>query len=160
MKLEGSITEENLREAFAIETQAMLRYILYAEKAKSYGQNDIADMFLLFAKNEQEHAKLWIKCLNDIKITEDNLKKALARETDEVNIYTEYAKMAKQEGFSDIADLFISISKIEKRHSEKCKAALENTTSYENKNTLCKSCGYTYNISEQLQICPVCQTPK
>ena len=68
--------------------------------------------------------------------------------------------MAKQEGFSDIATLFESIAKIEKRHSEKCQAALDNNASYENKNVLCKNCGYSYNISEQLQTCPVCKIPR
>ena len=117
MELKGSKTEQNLMTAFAGESQARNKYTYFASKAKKEGYEQIAAIFQETADNEKEHAKLWFKLLNGgaIGSTEENLKAAAAGENYEwTDMYAEFAKTAKEEGFARIAYLFEEVGKIEK----------------------------------------------
>ena len=117
MELKGSKTEQNLKDAFAGESQARNKYTYYASKAKKEGYNYIAAKFEETANNEKEHAKLWFKLLHDGQVpdTITNLKDAAAGENYEwTDMYDRMAKEAKEEGFTKIAFLFEQVGKIEK----------------------------------------------
>ena len=133
MELKGSRTEANLMAAFAGESQARNKYTYYASKAKKEGYEQIARLFLETADNEKEHAKIWFKLLHDgIPDTEANLKDAAAGEHYEwTEMYAEFAKVAKEEGFAKIAYLFESVAKIEKEHEERYNKLLSNVESEE-----------------------------
>ena len=129
MELKGSKTEANLRTAFAGESQARNKYTYYASKAKKEGYVQIAKLFEETAANEKEHAKIWFKLLNggDVPGTADNLLDAASGENYEwTEMYAEFAKTAKEEGFDRIAYLFEAVGKIEKHHEERYRKLLEN----------------------------------
>ena len=129
MELKGSRTEANLMAAFAGESQARNKYTYYASKAKKEGYEQIAAIFEETAANEKEHAKMWFKLLhdNDIPDTLTNLADAAAGENYEwTDMYAQFAKEAKEEGFDDIAFLFSNVAKIEKEHEERYLALLKN----------------------------------
>ena len=128
MSLNGSKTEANLLAAFAGESQARNKYTYYASKARKEGYVQIAELFEETAANEKEHAKMWFKLLHDgIPSTEDNLKDAAAGENYEwTDMYEEFAKVAKEEGFDQIADLFKAVGQIEKEHEERYLKLLAN----------------------------------
>ena len=129
MNLKGSKTEANLMTAFAGESQARNKYTYYASKAKKEGYEQIAAIFTETANNEKEHAKLWFKLLHDgdVPNTEANLADAAAGENYEwTEMYAEFAKIAKEEGFDRIAYLFEAVGKIEKEHEERYRKLLEN----------------------------------
>ena len=116
MELKGSRTEANLMAAFAGESQARNKYTYYASKAKKDGYVQIANIFEETAANEKEHAKIWFKLLHGgaIPSTVENLKDAAAGENYEwTDMYAEFAKEAREEGFNEIADLFDGVAKIE-----------------------------------------------
>ena len=121
MNLKGSKTEANLLAAFAGESQARNKYTYYASKAKKEGYEQIARIFLETADNEKEHAKIWFKLLHDgMPDTAENLKDAAAGENYEwTEMYAEFAKTAKEEGFDKIAYLFEAVGAIEKEHEER-----------------------------------------
>ena len=109
MELKGSKTEKNLLAAFAGESQARNKYTYFASKAKKEGYEQIAALFLETAENEKEHAKIWFKLLNggEIGDTAANLQAAADGENYEwTDMYAEFAKTAKEEGFNHIAYLF------------------------------------------------------
>ena len=127
--LKGTKTEQNLREAFAGESQARNKYTYYASKAKKDGYEQIAAIFQETADNEKEHAKIWFKLLHggSVPSTEENLKDAAMGENFEwTDMYDRMAKEAKEEGFDHIAYLFESVAKIEKEHEERYKKLIEN----------------------------------
>ena len=129
MELKGSKTEANLMTAFAGESQARNKYSYYASKAKKDGYVQIAQIFEETANNEKEHAKIWFKLLHDgaVPSTVENLKDAAAGENYEwTEMYAQFAKEAKEEGFDNIAALFEMVGKIEKEHEERYKKLLEN----------------------------------
>ena len=129
MELKGSKTEKNLMAAFAGESQARNKYTYYASKAKKEGYEQIAAIFEETAGNEKEHAKMWFKLLNggSIKSTKENLIDAANGENYEwTDMYEEFARVAKEEGFEDIAFLFEEVGKIEKEHEERYKKLLSN----------------------------------
>ena len=114
MELKGSRTEANLMAAFAGESQARNKYTYYASKAKKDGYVQIANIFEETAANEKEHAKIWFKLLHGgaIPSTVENLKDAAAGENYEwTDMYAEFAKEAREEGFNEIADLFDGVAK-------------------------------------------------
>ena len=118
MELKGSKTEQNLMTAFAGESQARNKYTYFASKAKKDGYEQIAAIFEETANNEKEHAKLWFKELNggEIPSTLKNLYAAAEGENYEwTDMYDEFAKTAKAEGFDRIAELFEGVAAIEKR---------------------------------------------
>ena len=168
MNLKGSKTEANLLAAFAGESQARNKYTYYASKAKKDGYVQIAALFEETANNEKEHAKIWFKLLHDgIGSTPDNLKDAAAGENYEwTDMYANFAKEAKEEGFDHIAYLFEEVAKIEKDHEERYKALLTNIE--ENKVFKrgdifiwkCSNCGHIHIGMEAPGVCPVCAHPQ
>ena len=169
MELKGSKTEQNLMTAFAGESQARNKYTYYASEAKKAGYTLIADIFEETAGNEKEHAKIWFKLLHDGKVpdTATNLLDAAAGENYEwTEMYAEFAKTAKEEGFEHIAYLFEAVGKIEKEHEERYRAVLEklNTdtifVSEEVQVWVCTNCGHIHVGKKAPEMCPVCQHPK
>ena len=119
MDLKGSKTEANLWTAFAGESQARNKYTYFASQAKKEGYEQIAAIFEETALNEKEHAKIWFKELQGIGTTAENLKAAADGENYEwTDMYDEFAKTAKEEGFDRLAFLFEAVGKIEKEHEE------------------------------------------
>lgn len=169
MELKGSKTEQNLLNAFAGESQACVKYQYYASQAKKDGYVKIQNIFEETSKNEKEHAKLWFKLLNGgaIGSTEENLKAAAAGENYEwTDMYAEFAKTAKEEGFARIAYLFEEVGKIEKEHEERYLKLLENVKegkvfeAGEVKIWKCRNCGHIVVGTSAPEVCPVCNHPK
>ena len=122
MNIKGTKTEENLKKAFAGESQARNKYTYFASKAKKEGYEKIAEIFEITAGNEKEHAKMWFKLLNDGEVpqTYANLLEAAAGEHGEwTEMYKQMAEEATAEGFTDIAFKFKAVADIEKRHEER-----------------------------------------
>lgn len=169
MNLKGSKTEANLMTAFAGESQARNKYTYYASKAKKEGYEQIAAIFTETANNEKEHAKLWFKLLHDgdIPNTEANLADAAAGENYEwTEMYAEFAKIAKEEGFDRIAYLFEAVGKIEKEHEERYRKLLENVegglvfSKDGDMVWICRNCGHIHIGKNAPEVCPVCAHPK
>ena len=169
MELKGSKTEQNLMAAFAGESQARNKYTYYASKAKKDGYEQIAALFEETALNEKEHAKIWFKLLHDGEVpsTEENLKDAANGENYEwTEMYPEFAKVAKEEGFDKIAYLFEAVAKIEKEHEERYKKLLENVegglvfSRDGDRIWKCRNCGHIVVGPNAPEICPVCNHPK
>jgi rubrerythrin len=168
MNLEGTKTEQNLLSAFAGESQAHTKYRYYASKAKKDGFEQIAAIFEETANNEREHAKVWFKLLHDgMPATTDNLKDAAGGENYEwTDMYANFAKTAKEEGFDHIAYLFEEVGKIEKEHEERYRKLLENINNDEvfkkdkPKIWICRNCGHIHYGEEAPEECPVCSHPK
>ncbi len=169
MELKGSKTEKNLQEAFAGESQARNKYTYYASQAKKDGYVQISKIFEETANNEKEHAKIWFKLLHGGKIGEtlDNLKDAAAGENYEwTEMYSTFAKEAKEEGFADIAFLFEKVATIEKAHEERYKALYQNIMEgkvfAKDKPVMweCLNCGYRAESEKALDKCPVCAHPQ
>lgn len=169
MELKGSKTEMNLLAAFAGESQARNKYTYFASKAKKEGYEQIAAIFLETADNEKEHAKLWFKLLNggEIPTTAENLKTAAEGENYEwTDMYAEFAKTAKEEGFDRIAYLFEAVGKIEKEHEERYLKLLENVenglvfSKDGDKIWKCRNCGHICIGKEAPAVCPVCAHPQ
>lgn len=169
MNLKGTKTEQNLMAAFAGESQARNKYTYYAEKAKEQGLDHIAELFLETARNEQEHAKLWFKALHGDMIPEtaENLKDAAAGENYEwTDMYAQFAKDAKEEGFNRLAFQFEAVGKIEKAHEERYLALLsnvENNQVFKKDDKVvwqCAICGYRVENTVAPGVCPVCGYPQ
>ena len=135
MALKGSKTEENLKNAFAGESQANRRYLYFAQKADIEGYNDVASVFRSTAEGETGHAHGHLEYLEEvgdpatgkpIGETKDNLVSAVAGETHEyTDMYPGMAKTAREEGFEEIADWFETLAKAEKSHAGKFQKTLE-----------------------------------
>ena len=169
MDLKGTKTEKNLMEAFAGESQARNKYTYFASKAKKEGYEQIAAIFQETADNEKEHAKMWFKLLQggEIKSTLENLEAAAEGENYEwTDMYAEFAKTAKEEGFTRIAYLFEEVAKIEKEHEERYLKLLKNVKdgkvfeAGEVKIWKCRNCGHIVIGKSAPQVCPVCAHPK
>ena len=169
MELKGSKTEKNLMTAFAGESQARNKYTYFASKAKKEGYEQIAAIFQETADNEKEHAKMWFKLLNggEIGTTAENLNAAADGENYEwTDMYAEFAKIAKEEGFDHIAYLFEEVGKIEKEHEERYLKLLENVKegkvfeAGEVKIWKCRNCGHIVVGTSAPEVCPVCNHPK
>ena len=169
MNLKGTKTEKNLMEAFAGESQARNKYTYYASKAKKEGYEQIAAFFLETADNEKEHAKIWFKLLHGGKVpsTLENLEDAATGENYEwTEMYANFAKEAREEGFNDIALLFENVAKIEKDHEDRYRKLFENIkngTVFEKDPAIvweCGNCGFAYEGKNAVEICPVCAHPK
>ncbi len=166
-KYQGTQTEKNLQSAFAGESQARNKYTYFASVAKKEGFEQIASIFLKTADNEKEHAKLWLKELNGIGDTAQNLKDAASGENFEwTDMYEEYAKTAEKEGFPEIAKKFRAVGVIEKRHEERFRALLKNveTAQVFAKSQVkvweCRNCGHIVVGTQAPQVCPVCNHPQ
>ena len=135
MKLKGSKTEENLKAAFAGESQANRRYLYFANKADIEGQNDVAALFRSTAEGETGHAHGHLEYLEQvgdpatglpIGSSRQNLTAAVAGETHEyTDMYPVMAKGARDEGFEEIADWFQTLSKAERSHANRFQKALD-----------------------------------
>ena len=127
MELKGSRTEANLRTAFSGESEARNKYTYFASVAKKEGYEQIAAIFLETAENEKEHAKLHFKYLQGIGDTKSNLADAAAGENYEwTDMYANFAKVAEEEGFLEIAATFRGIAEVEKHHEERYRKLLDN----------------------------------
>lgn len=166
MELKGSKTEANLQAAFAGESMARNKYTYYASQAKKDGYVQIAALFEETANNEKEHAKIWFKMLHDEAIphTEENLVDAAAGEHYEwTDMYVNFAKEAREEGFAKIAFLFETVAKIEKEHEARYLKLLENVKEglvfSKDGDTIwqCSVCGHIVIGKSAPEVCPVCQ---
>ena len=169
MELKGSKTEKNLMTAFAGESQARNKYTYFASKAKKDGFEQIASIFLETAENEKEHAKIWFKLLNggEVPSTAENLKAAANGENYEwTDMYDEFAKTAKEEGFDHIAFLFEEVGKIEKEHEARYLKLLENLenglvfSKDGDRIWKCRNCGHIIVGKSAPEVCPVCNHPQ
>ena len=168
MELKGSKTEANLAAAFAGESQARNKYTYYASKAKKDGYEQIAKLFLETAENEKEHAKLWFKLLNGgIKDTAVNLLDAAEGENYEwTDMYAQFAKDAREEGFDQIAKLFEGVAAIEKTHEERYRKLLANVEGglvFSRDGDMiweCGNCGHIHIGKDAPNVCPVCAHPQ
>ncbi len=169
MQLKGSKTEQNLMAAFAGESQARNKYTYYASKAKKDGYVQIAALFEETANNEKEHAKIWFKLLHDgaIPSTEENLADAAAGENYEwTDMYAEFARVAREEGFDHIAFLFEKVGEIEKEHEERYLKLLENVkeglvfSRDDDRVWQCSNCGHVVIGKKAPEVCPVCEHPQ
>ncbi|MDF3003851.1 MAG: rubrerythrin family protein [Oscillospiraceae bacterium] len=167
--LKGTKTEANLMTAFAGESQARNKYTYYASIAKKEGYVQIANLFEETANNEKEHAKIWFKLLHDggIPDTATNLLDAANGENYEwTDMYANFAKEAKEEGFTKIAYLFEAVGKIEKEHEERYRKLLANIEGNavfikgEKVIWQCANCGHIHIGEKAPEVCPVCDHPK
>lgn len=167
MELKGSRTEKNLWTAFAGESQARNKYDYFASAAKKAGYEQIAAIFQETALNEKEHAKLWFKALGGIGNLEENLIAAAAGEHEEwTEMYAEFARVAAEEGFKELAERFKGVAAIEKTHEERYLRLLSNVKEgkvfarEETKVWRCRNCGHLHVGKEAPDLCPVCAHPK
>lgn len=166
-ELKGSKTEQNLKDAFAGESQARNKYTYFASAAKKEGYEQIAAIFLETAEQEKEHAKLHYKLLSGIGETRANLQAAAGGENHEwTSMYPGMAKTAREEGFDDIARLFDGLAKIEKEHETRYKKLLANFEAGavfarpEKVRWYCRNCGLIHEGAKPPAICPVCKHPQ
>ena len=169
MELKGSKTEKNLMTAFQGESMARNKYTYFASKARKDGYEQIAAIFEETANNEKEHAKIWFKLLNggEINSTIDNLNEAADGENFEwTDMYDNFAKDAKEEGFDKIAYLFEGVAKIEKEHEERYRKLISNIDNelvFSSDNDtiwICRNCGHVVIGKKAPEVCPICNHKK
>ncbi|MBN2592383.1 MAG: rubrerythrin family protein [Sedimentisphaerales bacterium] len=180
MELKGSQTEKNLLTAFAGESQARNRYTYFASQARKEGYMQISAIFEETANQEREHAKREFKFLKggEVEITAafpagvigntiENLKEAAAGEHYETTeMYPEFAQVAEEEGFNEIAKVFRNIAVAEKRHEERYLALAKNIADgvvFKRKKTVrwvCRNCGYVHEGPDATEVCPACAHPQ
>ena len=167
MELKGSQTEKNLWTAFQGESMARNKYSYFASKARKDGYVQIANIFEETAANEKEHAKIWFKLLNGIGDTRENLKAAADGENFEwTDMYAGFAKTAKEEGFNEIAELFLGVAAIEKEHEERYRKLLKNIEDaivFSREGDCiwqCSNCGHIVIGPKAPEVCPVCNHPQ
>ena len=178
--VKGTKTEKNLLAAFAGESQARNRYTYFASQAKKEGYEQIAGIFLETAENEKEHAKRFFKFLEggEVEITAsfpagvigttvENLEAAAAGEHEEhTKLYPEFAAIAEEEGFPEIAAVFRAVAVAEAQHEKRYLALLENVKNDrvfkrdEIVKWKCRNCGYIHKGKEAIDKCPACAHPK
>ncbi len=180
MELKGSQTEKNLMAAFAGESQARNRYNYFAKKARKDGYHQIAAIFEETADQECQHASSLFKRMNggEVEITAafpfgvvgetaDNLAAGAAGENHEwTDMYPGFAKVARDEGFDEIASLFTSIAVAEKQHEKRyleLKANIENDRVFKRDEPVtwrCLKCGYVHTGTSAPKTCPACAHPQ
>ncbi len=178
--IKGTETEKNLLKAFAGESQARNRYTYFASAAKKEGFVQISNIFTETAENEKEHAKVFFKHLEGgdleitasypaglIKDTKSNLEEAAAGENMEwTTLYADFAKVAKDEGFSEVARSFEQVSKVEKFHEARYRKLINNISNGEvfkkkaNVKWHCTNCGYVFEGDQAPKECPACKHPE
>ena len=166
-KYAGTKTEQNLRAAIAGESVARNNYTFFASKAKKEGFEQISALFLKTADNEKEHAKLWVKELEGIGSTAENLLAAANGENYEwTDMYEGFAKTAEEEGFPELAQKFRLVAAIEKHHEERYRALLRNVETAkvfeksEVKIWECRNCGHIVVGTKAPEVCPTCDHPQ
>ncbi len=180
MNLMGTKTEKNILTAFAGESQARNRYTYFASQAKKEGYVQISAIFDETANQEKEHAKRLFKLLEggEVEIqasfpagvigsTMENLKEAAGGENYEwTDMYPGFAKVAREEGFNDIADIFESIAVAEKQHEKRYLGLMENIKNGkvfkkdQVEKWFCRNCGYVHEGEEAPDLCPSCDHPQ
>ena len=176
MSLATSKTIENLKAAFAGESQANRRYLYFAQKADVEGYNDVAAVFRSTAEGETGHAHGHLEFMESVGDpatglpiggTADNLKAAIAGETHEyTDMYPGMAKAAREEGFDEIAAKFALVGEVEKHHEERYLKLAERVEKGEVfsregvKVWKCRNCGHLHVGPEAPEVCPVCNHPK
>lgn len=168
MELKGSRTESNLMAAFAGESEARNKYDYFASKARKDGYVQMAEIFEETARNEKEHAKMWFKLLHGgIGSTAENLKAAADGENYEwTDMYAQFAKEAKEEGFDAIAAKFEMVAAIEKTHEERYRKLLSNLEGdavFSKDGDVvwqCINCGHICIGKKAPEVCPVCAHPQ
>ncbi len=180
MKLKGSKTEINLLRAFAGESQASTRYSLFEEVAKNEGYEQISAIFKEIADNEKEHAKIFFGFLDGgnlvieagypagkIGSTIENLKLSFEGEHEEFSsTYPNFAEIARQEGYNDVATKFEQIAKIEAYHEKMFKNLHQNIADSAvfkrsaEQTWQCRACGHEHSGTGAPSICPVCSSPQ
>ncbi len=178
--IKGTLTEQNLLKAFAGESQARNRYTYFASVAKKEGFEQISGLFIETADNEKEHAKVFFKYLEGgeteitasypagkIGTTAENLLAAAEGEQMEWStLYPDFAKVAEEEGFADVAESFREIAEVEAHHEIRYRKLLENVNGYKvfkkdgNVFWKCRNCGYVHEGAEAPEICPACKHPQ
>ncbi|MBC7255899.1 MAG: rubrerythrin family protein [Chloroflexi bacterium] len=178
--IKGTQTEKNLLAAFAGESQARNRYTYFAEVAEAEGYQQIAAIFRDTADNEREHAKRFFQCLEGGEVvitagypagvigdTAANLEAAAAGERMEwTTLYKNFAEVAEQEGFRQIAALFKEISEVEEGHEKRYLKLLENVREGkvfqrdEEVYWRCRNCGYIHKGKSAPKTCPACLKPQ
>lgn len=178
--LSGTKTEKNLLKSFAGESQARMRYDYFAKQAKKEGYEQISAIFAETALNEKEHAKRFFKFLEGrpveitavypagkIGTTSENLKAAAMGENEEwTELYPEFAKIADEEGFNEIATAYRMIAKVEKAHEERYSKLFTNIEEgkvFENNSIViwkCRNCGYLHEGTKAPEMCPACLHPQ
>ena len=178
--IKGTATELNLLKAFAGESQARNRYTYFASVAQKDGFEQISAIFLETADNEKEHAKVFFKYLEGgdteitasypagrIGTTAENLLAAAEGELMEWGtLYPEFARVADEEGFPDIAESWRQIAEVEAHHEKRYRKLLENVNGYKvfKKDGVvfwkCRNCGYVYEGAEAPLECPACKHPQ
>ena len=163
-KYVGTKTEQNLMEAFAGESQARNKYTYFSNIASREGFDQIAELFLKTARNEQEHAKLWYEELGNLGSTTENLLHAAEGENYEwTDMYDRFAKDAEAEGFTELAAKFRRVAAIEKAHEERYRALLKNVEMQQvfekGEETMweCRVCGHLVMGKKAPGVCPVCK---
>jgi len=178
--VKGTKTEQNLLKAFAGESQARNRYGFFASVARKAGFEQIADIFLVTAENEREHAKVFFKYLEGgaveitamypagvIADTAANLLAAANGEKEEwTKLYADFEKAARQEGFDEIAKSFKEIAEVEEQHEKRYRALLKNVKEgkvFKKERVIkwrCRNCGYVHEGAEAPKECPACKHPQ
>lgn len=178
--IKGSETEKNLLKAFAGESQARMRYTYFASRAKKEGFEQIAAIFQETADNEKEHAEIFFKYLEGggveitamypagkIGTTEENLEASAMGEKEEWSLlYPEFEKVAREEGFGDVADSFREIAEVEEYHERRYLKLLENVREgkvFEKDEAVkwkCRNCGYVHEGESAPDVCPACKHAK
>ncbi len=178
--LKGTKTEQNLLKAFAGESQARMRYDYFAKQAKKEGLEQIAAIFTETAENEKEHAKRFFKFLegNMVEVTAtypagkigttmENLKASADGENEEwTELYPEFARIAEEEGFKEVAVAFKMIAKVEEAHEARYRRLynnLEEGKVFERNGKLtwkCRNCGFIHESAKAPKTCPACLHPQ
>jgi rubrerythrin/NAD-dependent dihydropyrimidine dehydrogenase PreA subunit len=163
-KYAGTKTEKNLMDAFAGESQARNKYTYFANIAQREGYDQIAELFLKTARNEQEHARIWFEELGNLGKTAENLLQAAEGENYEwTDMYDRFAKEAEEEGFADLAARFRRVAAIEKAHEERYRKLLNNVEMQKvfekGEETMweCRICGHLVMGKKAPEVCPVCK---
>lgn len=163
----GTETDRNLRNAFSGESEAAMKYSLFAAAARTEGYQQIAALFDETAANEREHAEIWFKQLSGIGSTRDNLRAAAAGEHYEwSDMYAGFAETAHREGYADLALKFEQVAGIEKEHESRYNKLIQNLeagqvfTKPEPVRWICRHCGFSFEGTGAPEKCPVCGMPQ
>ncbi len=166
-KYSGTKTEKNLMEAFSGESQARNKYTYFASIAQREGYDQLSELFLKTARNEQEHARIWFEELGGLGDTAENLLQAAEGENYEwTDMYDRFAKDAEEEGFKALAERFRRVAAIEKAHEERYRALLKNVEMQQvfekGEETMweCRVCGHLVMGKKAPEVCPVCKYSK
>lgn len=179
-QLKGSRTEKNIMTAFAGESQARNRYNFFAAQARKEGYVQISHIFEETANQEMAHGKRLFKMLEGgevtieaafpagrIGTTADNLKESAGGENEEhTDMYPSFARVAREEGFEEIAKIFDAIAVAEKQHERRFRGLLnniENNRVFERSESTvwrCRNCGYVHTDNDAPEVCPACAHPR